>query len=66
MQVTANPSRLKRNIIDTTKKISTVRSDIFFFSKSKQINVIPKGLNHQESVSKYVQYLLQSKIMQRS
>ena len=33
-----------RNIIDTTKKIAKARSDIFFLSKCKQNNVIPKGL----------------------
>ena len=44
MQSTANQSRLKWNIVDTTKKIAKVRSDIFFLSKCKQINVIPKGL----------------------
>ena len=44
MQSRANTSPLKFNIIDTTKKIAKVRSDIFFLSKCKQINVITKGV----------------------
>ena len=51
MQSTANPSRLKWNIIDTTKKIAEVRSDVFFLSKFKQINVIPKGFIIKNSLA---------------
>jgi len=37
-------SRYKSQILDNTRKLTQIRSDIFFLSKCKEFSIIPNGL----------------------